>query len=322
MRGNILPRVVIVTAIVMVAAFAIAGIIGVRAGIFRDIAAGRLPFSRKGSTSTVTIQVPAAELERVAIVDSVSGYVTIREGAGDAIKAWYHEPENTTTPAGEPLFKGKYQAGAAEIRLEWKRHTPIGRSNTGAWLEVTLPRGYAGALSVDAVSARIELEDHAYSDLALSTVSGVVRADAIQAKRFTLRMTSGSVSLQRLRAERTVISSVSGNIDIGELTGDADIHSISGTVAIAFAKTPGTVAVETVSGDIRLNLPKDAGFTLDARSISGAVTCDFPITLSGSRMGAGEHRIAGTVGNGRSTISARTISGNISITRGKRDQTP
>jgi len=338
MRGSVLQRVVVVTAIVMVVSFAIAGIIGVRAGLFREMAGGKPPASRKGGSRTVTVQAPAGGFMRVSVIDSVSERVIIREGAGAVITGKYFEPDNTVAPVGEPLFKGSYQNGVAEIRLEWKHQcSPPGWRNAGSRLEVELPKGYGKALSVKTISADTRLPDQPFTDVAISTVSGDLQAGAVRAQHFSSHATSGDIAVGSLQSGQGKITVVSGDVDIKQMTGDADIHSTSGDVAIAFAKAPRKVTAESVSGeitltlaqgtdvtldahavsgDVRLMLPPDAGFTLNARSVSGDIGCDFPITLSGAHTGGGKPRIAGTVGNGKGSVSAQTVSGDINIMRG------
>lgn len=294
-----LMRFVIVTAIVAVVALAIAGVIGVASGAFRAMATGAFRFNEAGRAGNVAVDerksLPGTSINHIAI-NAVSENTTIREVAGDDITARFHGSISSASPDDRPHLQVKQQGDTAEIRIERHRHVAFGWMHNEAVLEVGIPKQYAGKLTAEGVSSDITLGSHHYAEVALKTISGDILA-------------------QDLTTERTSISSVSGDVVVKALTGDVDANSTSGDVALAFAKMPGSIAVKTISGDIRIGMPPNAGFTLDAHSTSGDVTCDFPITLTDPHTDGGEHGLAGTVGSGKGAVTARAVSGDIGITR-------
>ena len=77
--------------------------------------------------------------------------------------------------------------------------------------------------------------------------------------------------------------------------------STSGEVDLALRKCPDKIELTTVSGDVELELPRNAGFTLRYSTASGDLESDFPLT-------AGR-----TYGDGSGSITIDTTSGDLKI---------
>ena len=316
MNTNTLTRIATITAIIAGVSLLIAGVIGAASGAFRAIAAGGFRFNEAVRAGCVAVDerksLPIAGINHI-VVNAVSENITIREGSGESVMAWFH---GNVSSADRPHLQVNQRGDTAEIRIERPHHIHMafGSMYNDAVLEVGIPQQYVGDLSAESVSADVTLGSHDYAELALTTTSGDIEAGAMKAGSLTLRTTSGDVRVRGLATERAEIYSVSGDIHVTAFTGDVEAHSISGGVARSPTKTPGSIAVETVSGDIRLGMPPSAEFTLDAHSTSGGVTCGFPITVTNSHAG-GEHSLAGAVGSGKGAVTVRTVSGDITITR-------
>ncbi len=314
MNRNLLTRIAAIAAIVAVISLLIAGIIGVVTGAFKTTT---LHFSNVGHAGSVAIDerksLSITSIKRITI-NAVSENITIRDVSGNDIMVRFHGNVSSSSPAGRPHLQVNQQGDMAEIRIE-RQNRVFGWTNSDAVLEVGIPKQYAGSLTAEAVSSGITVGSHKYTELALTTTSGDTEANAVRAGHLSLHTISGSIRAQDLSTERTEINTVSGDIDVKAITGDVDVHSTSGDVALTFTKMPSSIAIETVSGDVCCGMPSNTGFTLGADSVSGNVTCGFPITLTNSRTGGGEHSIVGTVGSGKCAVTARTISGDIGITR-------
>jgi len=305
--STLLTRVVIITAIVSVACLGIAAAIGLAAGGFSPRRVGRT-----GTTVDERRTLPVAGVDLVSI-DSVSDDVRIVERQGDAIEAWLHGTVSATSPDAIPHLSADLRGNTADIRLERKRPFTFGFSWNDLILEVSVPRGYKGKLYAKSVSASIDVAEHAFSGLALTTTSGSMRTASVSAADFSAHTTSGDLTAAAVKAERSDISSVSGGVRVKSLTGDLTAHTVSGSMAITYASVPGRLDAESTSGDVTIHLPTDASFTLDAHSTSGDVTCKFPIVVAESRTGGGNHVLAGKVGSGDGRFTVRTVSGDVRI---------
>jgi len=155
------------------------------------------------------------------------------------------------------------------------------------------------------VSGDVDLVDaSADAELAASSVSGAVRARGLKARALDLGTVSGNVLLSNVACERLNIRSVSGDVEY------------SGT----FARN-GRYDINSHSGDVRLTLSSDVGFELNANSFSGSIRSDLPLTIGPTsartdrrRPGPG-HATQGVYGDGSASLTVRTFSGSIIITK-------
>jgi len=311
MKKGTLRKMVLITAAIAVAALGIAALIGLATSGFRFAQFGR---SGGGTTVDEKASVPVSGVEMLA-VNAVSENVRILEGSGSGIEAWFHGTVGTSAADAIPHMITETKGSTAQIRVERRQTLQIGFAWSDLVLEIRVPAGYGGKISVGSVSGDIEIAGHAYTGIALASTSGGIRAGAMRASDVTISSTSGDVAAESLDAQRSELSTVSGSIEIKALTGDASAHTVSGDVKLTFAAAPSLLDASSTSGALSVTLPANAGFRLDARSTSGDVRCAFPVTVSENRSGGGQHSLAGTVGSGAGAVSLRTVSGDIRVGR-------
>ncbi len=302
-----LARFVIVTAIVTAGALCIAAVIGFVAGGFRPWEIGR---SGQAIDERASLPLDGATL---VAVSCTSHTVRILEGSGSTVEAWLHGSVGTSSSDAIPHIQAERIGSRAAIGLRQKTPVAFGFFWSNLTLEVSVPRGFAGQVEAQTMSGDIEVADHDFAGLAISTSSGSVRAGVVSATELSMHTASGDLSARGAKAPRIELSSTSGRISFEAITGDVAARSSSGDVMLAFAAPPRRVEAGTTSGSVTLRLPSDAGFVLDARSSSGDIACRFPITLTGAS--GARHVMKGTVGSGAGSIIAHTSSGDIRIER-------
>ena len=311
MNRKTLTRTAITTTIIASVSFLTAGVIGfvsrAAADTFSHAEKGSIPIDEKDSMPTASI--------RSIRVETLSENITIRECSGESVTARFHGKVSSSAQDDMPHLKVERHGTEMTIRIERHRRNFVAQTSEDAELEVHIPKQYAGNLSAKSVSGNITTGSHRYKKLALTTISGNIESEDVKAESLKLDTTSGNIRTQKLTAERTEIRSTSGEIKVKAATGDMNVHATSGDVAMNFTDMPDCIEVETVSSDIRLGMPSKAKFKLDAHSVSGDLSCDFPITLVDSRADGGNHVLIGVVESDKDTITANTVSGNIKITR-------
>jgi hypothetical protein len=67
----------------------------------------------------------------------------------------------------------------------------------------------------------------------------------------------------------------------------------------------------TVSGDVTVRLPGDAGLKVDLSSTSGDLACAFPGLSLEKRPGS--RKLSGRVGDGGGALHGRTVSGGVAL---------
>ncbi len=241
-------------------------------------------------------------------INTASENVTIHTGSGKAVTAWYHGTVAVASPALAPHLIVQQQGSTLDIHIARDAHADSYAENTE--LEVTIPKEYAGKLLAESASGNITLDDHHFAALSLTTASGNISAGKIHAATLAAKTASGDIQIQSLAGDSVDTSSRSGTAG-GQRLIDARIYTDSGNVSLNCINPLGNITLKSTSGDLRLRLPMNSAFTLQARSTSGDVACDFPVTSSS----CDDHHITGTVGKGEHTVAADTTSGNITISR-------
>jgi len=197
------------------------------------------------------------------------------------------------------LFRNAADNVHVEIRKEGNRlvveekHEPRFFFPSGTIsFQVAIPRGVK-LIDAHSISGSITVHDVLPGiDQSLSTISGSVstsRAHNLSASSTSgqIRFTSDGASLNA----RTVTGSIDGDIDSLDKGGSARLSAVSGSVTLN--------AFPALDAKISLH------------SVSGRVSCAFPVTISEQK----KNRLEGKIGGGAASVDAGTISGSISINR-------
>jgi DUF4097 and DUF4098 domain-containing protein YvlB len=101
----------------------------------------------------------------------------------------------------------------------------------------------------------------------------------------------------------------SGGIDARGVRGSLEARAGSGEIT-ADGEPRGGWIVHTGSGSVRLRLSTDAAFDLNARTSSGSISVNRPVTVQGI---INRKEIRGRVRGGGPQVEVQTSSGNIEI---------
>ncbi|MGB4705488.1 MAG: DUF4097 family beta strand repeat-containing protein [Candidatus Saccharicenans sp.] len=187
------------------------------------------------------------------------------------------------------------------------------------------------SIEVKSISGDVRVEK-AGGTVKVSTVSGSVSiaggSGTISAKAVSgnLNVTGASGDCQ--------LNSVSGDIYLNQVKGSVEAEAVSGSIKLLEVREARRVSAKSVSGSIeyrgqvlsggvyrftshsgsvRLFLPEDSSFDLEASSFSGSVTTDFPVQVTGK---LGGKTVQGRVGRGGAEVQAKAFSGNVEIRKG------
>jgi hypothetical protein len=124
---------------------------------------------------------------------------------------------------------------------------------------------------------------------------------------------------------------VNGEINGESLQGDAEAHTVNGSVRLATtgsavantvngsmnvtmgrADWPNGASFKTVNGGITLTLPSVFDAELTANTLNGSIAADFPITVIGQMT---PRRLRGRIGNGGHELNLSTVNGSIRLIR-------
>ncbi len=113
----------------------------------------------------------------------------------------------------------------------------------------------------------------------------------------------------------------SGDIKLTNVTGPVVANTVSGDILVRFAPLrQGPSSISTVSGDVDVSMPANTKATMKMRSVSGEVYTDFDITMGrndDSMHHIGGQVVDGSVNGGGSSMSLKTVSGDIFVRKAK-----
>jgi DUF4097 and DUF4098 domain-containing protein YvlB len=280
-------------------------------------------------------------------VKSGSGSITVRTGASDVVRVVGHIKARSSWGSGSAEDKVRRleqnppieQSGnrlvigevddrelTQNVSISYELQVPAEtqlRSATGSGNQTI--GDIQGPVDATSGSGSLEIGDIG-GDVEASTGSGGIQIESVQGR---LRAKAGSGSI-RVRGVAGSIrsSSGSGAVEIRQTApGTVEVETGSGSIelrgvrgALQASTGSGTITVDGVptgdwelrasSGSIDLRLNEEVGFDLRARTSSGRIESDHPVTVMGKMS---KRELRGQVRGGGSRVDVLTSSGSIRI---------
>jgi hypothetical protein len=128
--------------------------------------------------------------------------------------------------------------------------------------------------------------------------------------RFVGATVNGDVVVESLKSD-VVANTVNGSIEVST-TGYAEAETVNGSIRASMksAAWPERLRFQTVNGGITLELPDNTSADVDAETVNGDVSTDFPLMVLGR---FGPRRVTGKIGNGGPRLSLETVNGSIRL---------
>jgi DUF4097 and DUF4098 domain-containing protein YvlB len=152
------------------------------------------------------------------------------------------------------------------------------------WLQIRCPTGTD--LVIGTVSGKVELRGQ-FGAVRVTTVSGSVNVE--RAEELDVRTISGNIEVERCTGRSrlqtksgratcgltgdALVSTMSGQIRVDEATGKVRAQSASGKIEVG-TRGNGDVAVQTMSGAVRVEVPKGVRPHTRLQSLTGSPRCD------------------------------------------------
>lgn len=195
-------------------------------------------------------------------------------------------------------------------------------------LDVYIPKEYTKDLSIKMLSGDVKMDTFDLANFTFETSSGKLEAEKIKAEKISITSSSGNINIKSIGtkdfkmvgkssaisideciAKKAGVETSSGNITLKNGSGSFDLKSSSGKVSVAYKEfADQNVNIVTTSGSVTLELPNTAEFLIDAKTSSGGLKSDFPISVAGKKM-------EGQIGTKNNKISLQTSSGAINIVK-------
>jgi lia operon protein LiaG len=182
-------------------------------------------------------------------------------------------------------------------------------------LTIYIPKDYEKNMKIELGSGEVEFKG-ASSDqpmklnkIALDIGSGSMDLKNLDVKTLEHNSSSGEVEISSLTAESGTFEVNSGSVIVQNYSGNLYADVSSGELEIQMDELNDSISLNVSSGNIELDLPDDADFTLNGKMSSGDLSCDFPL----DNKKESDNLLSGKHGNGKHEITADISSGNIEI---------
>jgi hypothetical protein len=181
---------------------------------------------------------------------------------------------------------------------KWSRHSNpdrvrigIVRSRNLTVIRAIYPRQWFGTGSDD-VNVHFTIRVPPKVELKLTTVNGSVEAVGLE-NRVAARTVNGGVHIDTAR--------------------EAEAHTVNGSIVVRAMPRSGELHFRSINGSMRLEIPSQASVRLNARTLNGSITSDFPAARM--RRGLIGRSYHGVIGDGDADLEVSTINGSIRVTR-------
>lgn len=272
-----------------------------------------------------TIEIPLSEANQIELKYS-SKNLKVYPAEGDSIII------------KEYLLSDKEKA---ECVIENQKATVKGKNvftfvfvGGGERIEVYLPKEGIDILSMETVSGNITA-DEAFSIQAnavcIGTSSGNIKWRNTKAEKVALAASSGNIHAWEISAGETAAATSSGNIDAENINGafalaasSGNIHALgmsgsgsantgSGSIKVEMDEVTGDLKLKANSGGVKVFLPRELSFALEAQTGSGSIHTDYDEQLSYNKKG---NQASGIIGGEVScTVRAEAGSGSVKISK-------
>lgn len=265
---------------------------------------------------------PTGEVE----IESLKGRIEVR--------VWDRAEVKIEGSLGEGVERLAIEGGRDKlaVRVKYpKRSGMNGNNSEPTQLLLTVPR--RASLDIDSVSADIDVQGTAADKLSADAVSGDVLVIGAPRKA-EINTVSGDQRLTINTVDASV-DTVSGDVALrGRFDGEVEFNSVSGNVTITNNRenpvrklsgssvsgdlilstalaSGGKIEVDTLSGEVRLSLPRDVSATVTGESFSGDLRVD------GAQVQRPKHGPGSSVshryGTGDGRVAVESFSGSASV---------
>ncbi|MBO8171563.1 MAG: DUF4097 family beta strand repeat protein [Bacillaceae bacterium] len=182
-------------------------------------------------------------------------------------------------------------------------------------LDVRIPEDYREQLEIDVSSGNIEFSGPSsdrpveLKSLVIDISSGTTEIENLKMDQFVYDMSSGKLTGEYVFTNRAEIDGSSGNIRLDHFSGELEGSLSAGSLEIQYDQLRHPIDLDASAGNIRIDLPDDADFTLDATASAGSITCDFPLSIIQSD----RNDLRGTMGNGTYPVKLDVSAGKIHV---------
>lgn len=242
------------------------------------------PVSSQGAITTELIQYADASQIQEIEIEWVAGSITLQPGDVESI-----EFVETDLYDSNELMVWRQSGNTLSIQFCKDSISFSGFSingNISKDLVITVPRDWiCRSLEIDAAAANVDVTDLTIHEVEFDCASGTCDFTNCNIDSLDMDTASGDVTID-------------GTLDT------LDFDGASAGIYATLTNIPSRIDIDTMSGDLELTLPENAGFTVSMDAMSSDFDSDFEVTLRNGNY---------VCGDGRCRIFVNAMSGDVYI---------
>lgn len=223
-------------------------------------------------------------------IEWISGSVTVEPG--DVQEITFLESGN-----GTDKYEMVWKQSGDELVIQYSKDSSIAGfglhfGDGSKDLTVTVPRGWVcDSLELDTASTDLTVRDMIIREMEIDSASGTAKFENCTVSSLDVDTASGDVTF-------------SGSLN------ELDFEAASASFTGVLENVPDQVNMDSMSGDLTLTLPEDAGFTVSLDAMSSDFSSDFPTVKKNKSY---------VCGDGHCKIDVDAMSGDVSILKQSAD---
>lgn len=182
-------------------------------------------------------------------------------------------------------------------------------------LTVYIPEDYEKNMAIELGSGDVVFKGHSsdspmkLKNLAIDIGSGSMVLENLDVETLAHQSSSGEAEFNSIAAGSGSFEVSSGSVHVKSYSGKLEADVSSGELEIQMERLTDDINLNVSSGDLELDLPDDADFSLNGKKSSGDISSDFPLENNEET----DNHLRGKHGNGKYKINADVSSGDIEI---------
>ena len=172
-------------------------------------------------------------------------------------------------------------------------------------------------IDVNGSGSSVEIETHNPSHLMNNNPASVHYTLHVpqNARIDKISLVNGALTVQKLSGEIEA-NLVNGKLRASDLSGTADLATVNGTIEANYTSLNNVreIKLKSVNGSVNLQLPQSPNAEVEASTVNGGISTDFPLTVKGHWVGK---NMSGTLGSGGVHIELSNVNGSIHVGPGR-----
>jgi hypothetical protein len=191
-------------------------------------------------------------------------------------------------------FSAKKYGDSLDVKITYPQKIVV--INRHLTLDMGIPENYSGNINLKTASGSINVKDLNVNSFEAVSSSGNIYVENINSENSFLSSVSGNIKSFNVSSKNIKVESTSGRIEIDKSGKLERVKSTSGNIRIYNYGYDGDLFIETVSGNVDLNLERDYSAKVIFKSNSGNFD-----------------NLYGDISNGKNIINVKTTSGNFDL---------